>query len=153
MLKYMLLLTITLNANASMFPTNPDQDCINYSKKLIKESLGTSQLDKLEESCKFNNGSFCIYEFTKGMSYLAYNNFNDVVNLAKKCQFVRPRCVGVVKKYLQQNEYQNSDAISDISTICIDTSFKCLDFECSNRMRNECDELSEIKALAPQCLR
>ena len=146
-------MAISLSAHAQMFPKTPNPECVNFSKKLLNFELSNEQQVALNNSCKFNSGSFCMYEFTKGVSYVEYNDFNEIVALAKRCQYVRPRCVGVVKKYLDQSEYQSKKSMNQISEICIDTSYKCLDFECSNRKRSECDELLEIQALTPQCLR
>lgn len=136
-----------------MFPSSPNPECVKFAKELIVFELTSTQEQELNNSCKFNKGSFCLYEFTKDVSYLEYNEFEEVVGLAKRCQYVRPRCIGVVKKFLNKSEYQSAESMNEISTLCIDTSFKCLDYECSKRDRSQCDQLSEIKTFAPACLR
>lgn len=154
--KYLLLTLIifnfSLNSYAEMFPTKTSKACVNYAKKILKGNLTPKQLKQLKSACRFNDDSFCVYELTKGISYLKYNEFDEVINLVRMCQFVRPQCVGVVKKYLTPSEYQSNESIAQITRICVDTSYKCLDFECANA-KDQCGELSHIKLIAPSCLR
>lgn len=147
-----LLLLISTNSFASLFPQQSDPLCFEYAKSLIKSSYNEGQLEELKDSCRFNNNNLCIYELTKNISYTMYNEINEIIMLAKSCQYVRPRCVGVIKKYLEVDQYSSFEGISKLTQICQDTSFKCLESECS-KDSSKCNTLDKIELFRNDCLR
>lgn len=147
-----LLAIISFNSHAQMFPKTPNEQCLKYAKKLIKHEMTIYQLRHLIESCRYNNNSLCLHESTKGLSYKDFDEVSELILLARSCQYVRPSCTRVVTKYLDLSEYNTLEKVQEINSFCQNTSYKCLDFECSQNT-NRCKTFSEIKQFEIDCLR
>lgn len=152
-MKYLILtIIVSFNAYAELFPSTTDQQCVDFALKQIRGKVSKNQLQALNESCKYNYNNLCLYEITKDLDYNKFDEISELIELANNCQFVRPRCVGVIKKYLKRDQYDELNEITKISKICHDTSFKCLEMNCSKDYKN-CESLEQIELIAPDCLR